>query len=407
MYAINVNNKGKWRNKLKTSMYSKSFALFLSPIAVIFRIFGFRFVQSFDVNRIGHLILDLLYLDLRSRDNKLFGRCFILFIPNGITVNSYALEKLPKKFIVIKSVFLCKLFSLFKLNIFCGINPRESIWIPFQAATFYKYTHLITKSQPFFSDLPNRNDDVFTRLLEDLGILNHSWYICLHNREGGYTKNKIPDVESDFRNGSINNFISTINFISNLGGAVVRMGDSSMTPFPNIPGLVDYAHSPFKSEMNDILLSANCRFFLGNTSGAHQMASAQGIPVVGVNLAAMGFCKFGSPNDIGVPKLYLRESTNKPIPFEEIFHSKLANFYKTQMFSEAGVYLNETPEDEITEAVKQMIDQLNGKFQESPIDKVLQYRFNALFNITNYSFYSQTKISSYFLRKHKDLLLGC
>jgi putative glycosyltransferase (TIGR04372 family) len=121
----------------------------------------------------------------------------------------------------------------------------------------------------------------------------------------------------------------------------------------------------------------------------------------------MGFCKFGSPNDIGVPKLYLREGTNKPVLFKEIFHSKLANFYKTQMFREAGVYLEETPEDEILEAVKQMLDQLNGKFQESPIDMELQYRFNSLFNITNYSFYSQTKISSYFLRKHKDLLLGC
>jgi len=71
------------------------------------------------------------------------------------------------------------------------------------------------------------------------------------------------------------------------------------------------------------------------------------------------------------------------------------------------VYLKETPEDEILEAVKQMLDQLNGKFQESPIDMELQYRFNSLFNITNYSFYSQTKISSFFLRKHKDLLLGC
>jgi len=407
VYTKHVKNDNLWYGKLKTSMYSKWLTLFLFPITVILRILGFRFVQSFDVNRIGHLILDTLYLDLRSRKDKLFGRRFILFIPNGITVNNYVLEKLPKKFMVIKSVFLCKLFSLFKLDIFCGIDPRKATWIPYQAATFYKYTHLINSSKPFFSDLPSQNSDIFLKLLEDLGISNNSWYMCLHNREDGYTKNKIPDVDSDFRNGSIDNFLSTIDYISNLGGTVVRMGDSSMTPFPYMPGLVNYAHSPLKSEMNDILLSANCRFFLGNTSGAHQMASAQGIPVVGVNLAAMGFCKFGSPNDIGVPKLYLREGTNKPVLFKEIFHSKLANFYKTQMFREAGVYLEETPEDEILEAVKQMLDQLNGKFQESPIDMELQYRFNSLFNITNYSFYSQTKISSYFLRKHKDLLLGC
>jgi putative glycosyltransferase (TIGR04372 family) len=227
----------------------------------------------------------------------------------------------------------------------------------------------------------------------------------LHNREDGYTKNKIPDLNSDFRNGSIDNYLSTIQFILSIGGAVVRMGDSTMTPFPNIPGLIDYAHSQLKSEMNDLLLSGNCRFFLGNTSGAHQMASAQGIPVVGVNLAAMGFCKFGSPNDIGVPKLYIKQGTNEPVPFKKIFDSGLANFYETQMFYEAGVYLKETPQDEILEAVKQMIDQLNGKLQDSISDIELQTKFNSLFNNTNYSFYSRTKISSYFLRKHQDLLL--
>ena len=156
-----MKNINQWYGKLKTIMHSKWLTLFLSPITVILRILGFRFVQSFDVNRIGHLILDTLYLDLRSRKNKLFGRRFILFIPNGITVNNYALEKLPKKFIVIKNVFLCKLFSLFKVDIFCGINPRKATWIPYQAATFYKYTHLINSSKPFFSDLPSQNVTYF------------------------------------------------------------------------------------------------------------------------------------------------------------------------------------------------------------------------------------------------------
>jgi len=394
-----------WYTILKTSLYNKWFAFVVSPLAIIFRILGFRFVQPIAVNRIGHLILETLYLDLRSRNDKCFGKRFIIFIPNGITVNRYVLEKLPKKFIIIKNPLICKALTLFKLNIFCGINSREATWIPNQAAIFYKYTHLINSSRPFFSDLPSRDSNLFLTLLSDLGISDYKWYVCLHNREDGYTKNRIPDLNSDFRNGSIDNFLSTIQFILSIGGAVVRMGDSTMTPFPKIPGLIDYAHSQFKSEMNDLLLSSKCRFFLGNTSGAHQMASAQGIPVVGVNLAAMGFCKFWSPNDIGVPKLYMKQGTNEPIPFKKIFDSGLANFYETQMFYEAGVYLKETPQDEILEAVKQMIDQLNGKFQDSISDIELQTKFNSLFNNTNYSFYSRTKISSYFLRKHQDLLL--
>lgn len=393
-------------DKLKFTFYSKQFSFFLTPIAVIFRLFGFRFVDSFDSRRIGHLILENMYLDLKSRNNRLFGRRFILFIPTGKTVNSYVLENLPKKFIVIKNTFLCKMFSIFKLNFLCGVDPKAATWIPNKAATFYKYIHLIDSTRPFLPGIPNRESDIFLKLLEDLGIKKYNWYVCLHNRENGYTKGMIPDGEADFRNGTINNFFSTILLISNLGGVVVRMGDSSMTPFPLMPGLVDYAHSPLKSEMNDILLSANCRFFIGNSSGAHQMASAQGIPIVGVNIAAMGFCKFWSPIDISVPKLYFREGSNIPVPFYEIFNSNLANFYKSQMFREAGIYLKETPEDEVMGAVREMLDHLDGKFQESHLDRNLQIKFSSLFNETNYSFYSKTRISPYFLRKHKNLLVG-
>ena len=389
--------------KLRSRLYLKKwFSLLFSPIAILFRVAGFRFSSQGSENRIGHLIFEPLYMDLRSREDQRFGKRFILLIPFGLTANSYVLEKLPKKFIVIKNPFLCKLLSPLKSNPFCAINMESISWGKNKALEMYKYTHLISSSRPFL-DLPSRESARFQKLLKDLGISSNGWYVCLHNREKGYSKYMDDDV-TDFRNGSIKNFLLTVNYISSLGGTVIRMGDSSMTPFPKTQGLVDYVHSSLKSEENDIFLSANCRFFLGNTTGANLMAGAQGVPIVGVNLAAMGYCKFWGPNDIGVPKLYFRESNDKPIPFKEIFESNLANLYKTYMFNEAGVYLKESTEDEILEAVKQMFEQLSGKFEESFFEKELQYKFNNLFNTSNCSFHSQTKISSYFLRKHRNLL---
>lgn len=387
---------------MRNSFNSKFFALIFSPIAIMFRIAGFRFSAPISENRIGHLIVEPLYMDLRSRENKRFGRRFILYIPGGITANSYVLQNLPKKFIVINNLFLCKLLSPLKLNPFCGINVRHAIWKPDQAVDLFKYTQLTSASKPFL-ELPTRESVKVQKLLQDIGISRDGWYVCLHNREEGYTSNLVEEGIMDYRNGSIANFLPTINYISNLGGTVIRMGDSSMTPFPKTQGLVDYVHSEFKSEENDILLSANCRFFLGNSSGALMMAAAQGIPIVGVNLAALGFCKFWGPNDIAVPKLYYRKLDDSPIPFEEIFKYKYANFYKSQMFEEADIYIKETPSDEIYEAVKQMFEQLNGDILVVASDTELQSKFNNMFDASNYSFHSQTRISNHFLRKYINL----
>jgi len=386
-----------------TYSYKKFLSLILTPIAILFRLIGFRFSEPISQDRIGHLILEPLYMHLRSGEDKRFGRRFILFIPGGVTANGYALQKLPKKFVVIKNPLLCKLLSPLKLSPFCGLNIRKDIWKPNQAVDVFKYTNLISSSKPFF-DLPIRESQNVRNLLKNLGISENDWYICLHNREAGYTKNIVEKGSTDFRNGSIDEFIPTINYVASLGGTVVRVGDSSMTPFAKMHGLVDYVHSKFKSEENDLLLSAHCRFFLTNSSGASMMAAAQGVPLVGVNIAPLGHSKFWGPNDIAVPKLYFRKNDDSPIKFSEIFASKSSNFYKTQMFEEANVYLKDTPFDEILEAVKQMLRQLRGDSSIPVSDMELQFKFNSLFDASNFSFYSQTKISDYFLRKHINLL---
>ena len=133
------------------------------------------------------------------------------------------------------------------------------------------------------------------------------------------------------------------------------------------------------------------------------IASAHGIPVIGDNIAQIGASKVWGKKDIGVPKLYLRKWDFKPLPFNEIFESNLANFYHDKQFNDAGIYLKESAEDEILGAVKQMLLQLDPEFEDSYLEIELQSKFNRLFNKSNYSFYSDSKISNYFLYKYRDL----
>ena len=381
-------------------MFKKLLVLIITPLAVVLKIFGIKFSESISENRIGHLVLEPLYMDLRSRENESFGKYFVIFIPNGLSANKYILEALPKKFKVIKSVLLWKLLYVFRFNHFTKINIRRDIWNPNSASPVFKYTN----SNFLFLNLPVQSKNSFEELKINLGLQTNEWYICLHIREPGYTKNLIEENSQTYRNSSISNFYSTINYIYGLGGRVVRMGDKTMTPFPETQGLIDYAHSQFKSEENDVLLSMNCRFFLGDTSGFTMVALAQGVPVVGVNMAPMGSSKLWGQNDIVVPKLYLRREDFKPYSFYEIFESNLANFYHDRQFKDAGIHLKESAEDEILEAVKQMFMQLGSEFKESSLEIELQDKFNNLFNKTNYSFYSDTKISNYFLLKYRELL---
>jgi putative glycosyltransferase (TIGR04372 family) len=156
--------------------------------------------------------------------------------------------------------------------------------------------------------------------------------------------------------------------------------------------------------MNDLILSANCRFFLGNTSGAFVMAACQGIPIVAVNMAPMGASKAWGPNDIAVPKIYRRIITNERLAFPEIFASDLAQIRDTSSFRDHGVYLEENTNEEIFEAVREMVMCLDKKAYKTPSDGSLQKEFLRLFHIKNYTYYSQTQISAHFLRKYSELL---
>ena len=179
------------------------------------------------------------------------------------------------------------------------------------------------------------------------------------------------------------------------------MGDSSMQMMGSNSRVIDYANSEFRSPENDLILSANCRFFLGNSSGLLVVAAAQGIPCVGVNLAPAGAAKFWGPNDIAVPKIYRKVLDGTIISFIEVFDSSLADLRFTSEFEKVGVYLQENSPDEILEACREMIQRLDRTLTSSH-NQDLEDRFLSLFKENNYSYFSKTKFSSYFLKKYRD-----
>ena len=147
------------------------------------------------------------------------------------------------------------------------------------------------------------------KLRVQLGIPLTDWFVCLHLR------NNEPNPN---RNQSIENCIEGIKAITNAGGWVVRLGDPTMTPFPPTQRVIDYAHSPYKSELMDLYLISQCKFFLGISSGPYVVANLFKKPVLLINMTDWGASMILKKNDLGIIKHVFSRSRNRFLSIKEI-----------------------------------------------------------------------------------------
>ncbi len=237
--------------------------------------------------------------------------------------------------------------------------------------------------------------------LRALGIPDGAWFVCVHSREAGFKP--VHDWAHSFRNSSILDYAEAMRQIVARGGWCVRMGDATMQPLPPVPGVVDYPHSPSKSDWMDVFLCARCRFFLGNTSGLYIVGGIFGRPSALANKAPLGATYSLFPTDINIPKL-LADAQGRTIPFPEAFADAASEYHLTTEFNERGLrHIDNTPQ-EIAELAMEMLDRLDGRIAEEPDDADLQARFRALYQPHHHSWPGPGRIGRNFLRRHRDLL---
>jgi putative glycosyltransferase (TIGR04372 family) len=119
-------------------------------------------------------------------------------------------------------------------------------------------------------------------VLAALGVPADAWYVGLHVREGSYYGESSGGM-SRHRNAQIEDYFPAIKAITDRGGYVIRLGDVSMRPLPEMPGVLDYALSTQKSSQADIFFCATSRFIIGTTSGLTTAALSFGTPMLLVN----------------------------------------------------------------------------------------------------------------------------
>ncbi|MBV8480100.1 MAG: TIGR04372 family glycosyltransferase [Actinobacteria bacterium] len=218
--------------------------------------------------------------------------------------------------------------------------------------------------------LPDEEREHGRARLAELGLPPDAWFVGLHVRQD-------PGSPRDIHNAEIATYELAIEAIVHRGGWVVRMGDPGMPPLRARERVLDYAHSPLRSDRLDVFVCAECRFFVGTASGPIGIPPTFGRPCVETNWAPLAF-RHWVPGNVFVPKLYRSTATGELLQLEQILASDVGYTPLVARLQSLGVELVENSAEELRDVVVEMMDRLDGKAEYSPEDEVLQQRLDAL-----------------------------
>lgn len=370
-----------------------------SPLAGA--LWAFRFKSpDFFIDRIGHLMSEPdSFIKEHLLEKGWFPRA-ILLCPKGRTANQAAARYWSKYFIVINNPLWVSLLMPLQSHPWTKFSTRQYLVAMYQTASAYQINADWGGRSPLLR-LDQYDIERGNNVLGLMGVPKGAWYVCVHAREGLYSPH--DEKFHSFRNTPIADLEMAIAYIVAQGGVCIRMGDSTMRPAPQFPGLFDYALSPYKQDWMDLFLSATCKFFLGSNSGAYQMAAVFGRPSALVNMAPLSAIATGV-HDLSIPMLYRHGVHGAIMTFKQIFDSPCADFRLSEEFMAAGIVLIGNTPEEILDVVVEQLHRVEGTYVNEPDDELRQARFKAMMRPGHHSYGTASRIGNSFLKKHQQLL---
>lgn len=368
--------------------------LVLLPAILILRFCGYRFL-SINASRIGHLAGEVdCFLKLQSL-GLIDSRYKYIVFSNSRICNQVFWSYVKNRIHAIDSQSLCKLLEL--LTFGPGINFDISSYILSinQPAKYYDVCRLWLDREPVFK-LNKEHFDVGQNRLHEMGVPIGAEYVCIHVRSMGYCKE--DDGVHENRNFSNDSLVKSINDIVSRGLYCVVMGDQHTPKMSSSKGLINYAHSPFKSDLMDVFLCANAKFFLGNSSGLFILSTVFGVPCALCNMLPF-VCTGFTSRDLSIPKLIKKLSGGSYLNYQEIIRENIANFRNAKQYEKSGVMAVSNSEDDIYSLVFEMLDRLDGRLTSDEIMRDNKPFLEKL-QPTHYSYGTSSYVSPSFIRKY-------
>ena len=237
-------------------------------------------------------------------------------------------------------------------------------------------------------------------LANKLGLDPTKWFVILHIRE--------PSLHSNFpkqnRDSSIIKFREFCLQVQNMGGQVVRMGDTRFPKLPTNFPAIDYAYSEFNSDFFDCWLWSQCRWWTGNQNGASVAALSFGKPRL---LTDVWFWDTNTHSfDMWMPKLAYDQRLERYLTVKETFQHQLSRNQDINIMNQNGIVLRDNSNKELQKAAEEMYLQTQYNLNTVSTSDEVSY-FNSVFS--NYAKIPDTSpsagISSYFFHQWKNHLV--
>ena len=188
-----------------------------------------------------------------------------------------------------------------------------------------------------------------------VGIDPSAPLVTVHVRESGYrAAGGLRQRDWDeLRNARIETYHAAFRALVARGYTVVRLGDPTMTPV-TLPGVVDLATSPARTEALEAWCVMRSRFLIGCDSGPSWLAFLVGVPVLTVN--ALHLRDVQRPFDRMICKLVRERATGRRLSLTDMLS---ASFLSKGLQADLYEHLDNTPRD-IKEAAMDMADMVEG-----------------------------------------------
>ena len=211
-------------------------------------------------------------------------------------------------------------------------------------------------------------------------------FVCLAARSRYYNMRKGEMSEYCFRhrNMEFEDYAKTIAWLGGQGIQCVKMGRGE-DPMDPIPNCIDYA-AYHASDFMDLYVFSRCEFAVTCLSGITTLANLFAKPLLMVNTTefsfGLGAARY-TEHDRFLPKRYYirdidRRRVKRPLTLREIFETEKTCDHMDAHLIERSIEWSDDTEDEILDAVKEMVSRIDGTWTDTEEDEELLDRWWAL-----------------------------
>lgn len=203
-------------------------------------------------------------------------------------------------------------------------------------------------------------------ILQRLGVRPGTPYVCLATRDESYYARigTIERKEYSILNFQLATFEAAVRRLIAHGYVVVRMGTPTLNTLPELSGFLDYANSPLRDELSDIVLIRDCEFVVSTQTGIDAVALALRRPVLYVDTVRLSQFFLGTRLATWNPVKFVSSDGGAPLNLSQLLNSSFMWMKDPADFLKSGFQFVRSSSAEI----ESMVDSYVGerRSQASP-----------------------------------------